>query len=129
MENKEKSNFIIIEKLAVQDIYPFEFYNFKQNRVFKYLWTELMINPEAVLFFKQYLSDADVLEHFNRAILYYFSYKYELGIVNKPLEELEAAGIVKKYNNKELTCKEWDQHKLEYFKAKEILSWQADLTS
>ncbi|MHB8291497.1 MAG: hypothetical protein ACYDEG_03420 [bacterium] len=122
----ENLKFIILEKLTVEDIYPFDFENFKQNRVFKYLWTELMVNPEAVPFFRQYLNDNSIKEHFNKAILYYFSYKYELGIINKQLEELESSGFVKKYENKDLTRKEWDQHKLEYFKAKEILSWRTE---
>jgi hypothetical protein len=113
--------FVILGKLTTEDIYPFDFESFKQNRVFKYLWTELMVNPEAVLFFKRYLSDIDIKKHFNRAILYYFAYKYELNIINKPLEELENSGLVKKYNNKDLTSKEWDSHKLEYLKAKRFL--------
>lgn len=118
--------FVILDKLSTENIYPFDFESFKQNRVFKYLWTELMANPSAVLFFQDYLEDKDVKESFNRAVLYYYSYKYELKIKNKPLEDLHDSGLIKKYSNKDLTNQEWNRHKLEYFKIKEVLSWQTE---
>lgn len=82
------------------------------TRLIKYLWVELLLNPELV---KGSLCGRDVTEefhlHLKRAVTWYFAYRLyllSLGFKNSAIEELIAKGIVQPSG--ELDRREYNQH-------------------